>query len=197
MARDSAATRVRILDAAIAEFAAYGLAGGRVERIAAASGANPKSIYVYFRSKELLFSAALHQVISTLTTEVPVTEHDLPGYAGRLFDYVLAHPEALRLSMWRQLERPSSGPEMAAVYSAKLQAMSGPAGSAGLSGTDLLVLVQGMAGSWFVSPGDLLAADGSDPSSPQRLAAHRAALVEAVRRLVGAADPGSPAPAAG
>lgn len=185
MARDSAATRTRILDAAITEFAAYGLAGGRVERIAAASGANPKSIYVYFRSKELLFEAALHQVISSLTAAVPVTEHDLPGYAGRLFDHLLAHPEALRLSMWRQLERPASGPGMAAVYSEKLQAMTGRAGGVGLPGADLLVLVQGMAASWFVSPTDLLAADGSDPSSPQRLAAHRAALVEAVRRLTG------------
>ncbi len=190
MVRDSTATRNRILDAAIAEFAAYGLAGARVGRIAQAADANQRSIYVYYESKENLFTAALHRVISDLVEAVPLTEDDLPGYAGRMFDYLLAHPEALRMSGWRHLERPAAGPDDADVYAQKVEAMTRESGrgrsgltASGLPPTDLLVLVQGLASSWLVSPRDLLAADGSDPYSPDRLAAHREVIVEAARRL--------------
>lgn len=79
MPRDSAATRARILDAAIEEFSAFGLAGARIDRIAAAADANKRSIYVYFESKERLFTAALHRVIEELVAVVPLTEDDLPG----------------------------------------------------------------------------------------------------------------------
>lgn len=185
MARDSRATRNRILGAAIGEFAAYGLAGARIDRIAEAAGANKRSIYVYFENKELLFEAALTRVISDLVEAVPLTEDDLPGYAGRMFDYLLVHPEALRISMWRHLERPAAGPDVADVYAQKVEAMSGGGGltASGLPPTDLLVLVQGLTSSWLTSPADLLAADGADPYSPERLAAHRDVVVEAARRL--------------
>ena len=186
MARDSAATRNRILEAATEEFAAYGLAGARIDRIAEAAGANKRSIYVYFGSKEGLFTAALNRVISDLVEAVPLTEEDLPGYAGRMFDYVLAHPEALRMSMWRHLERPAAGPDAADGYARKVEAMTGGRSGlapSGLPPTDLLVLVQGLTSSWLLSPLDLLAADGADPYSADRLAAHRAVIVEAARRL--------------
>ena len=38
--RDAEATKARILEAATAEFAAHGIAGARVDRIAASAGAN-------------------------------------------------------------------------------------------------------------------------------------------------------------
>ncbi|MBA3390426.1 MAG: TetR family transcriptional regulator [Actinomycetota bacterium] len=189
MVRDSAATRNRILDAAIDEFAASGLAGARIDRIAEAAEANKRSIYVYYESKEGLFTAALHRVITDLVEAVPLTEEDLPGYAGRMFDYLLDHPEALRMSMWRHLERPAAGPNVGDVYARKIEAMTRGSGgrsglmASGLPPTDLLVLVQGLASSWLISPEDLLAADSADPYSSERLAVHRAAIVEAARRL--------------
>jgi len=185
MARDSAATRARILDAAIDEFTAYGLAGARIDRIAETAGANKRSIYVYFENKELLFNAALHRVLSDLTAAVPLTEDDLPGFAGRMFDYTLAHPQAVRMNMWRKLERPAAGPNEKDLYATKINAMSaGHSSSAsGLPPTDLIVLIFGLAASWMISPDDLLSADGSDPTSPDRIAVHRAALVEAARRI--------------
>ena len=158
----------------------------RIDRIAEAAGANKRSIYVYFGSKEGLFTAALNRVISDLVEAVPLTEEDLPGYAGRMFDYVLAHPEALRMSMWRHLERPAAGPDAADVYARKVEAMTGGRSGlapSGLPPTDLLVLVQGLTSSWLLSPLDLLAADGADPYSADRLASHRAVIVEAARRL--------------
>lgn len=190
MVRNADATRARILDAAEVEFAERGFSGGRVDRIAAASGSNKRMIYVYFGDKAGLFTATLHQAVSRLIEAVPITEDDLPGYAVGLFDYLVEHPEALRLTSWRQLESPESGPEVSTLYAEKVAAMrtlreASGSGSTPIAPTDLLVLVQGMAGSWLNSPLDLLLADDADPMSAPRLAAHRAALHEAVARIVG------------
>jgi len=58
----SAETRSRILDAALTEFAAHGLAGARTEPIAAAAGVNKALLYYYFESKENLYAATLEMV---------------------------------------------------------------------------------------------------------------------------------------
>jgi TetR/AcrR family transcriptional regulator len=58
----SAETRARILDAALSEFAANGLAGARTEQIAAAAGVNKALLYYYFESKDKLYAAALEMV---------------------------------------------------------------------------------------------------------------------------------------
>src|SRR5579871_4461049 len=60
----SAETRGRILDAALKEFAAHGLAGARTERIAAAASVNKALLYYYFESKEKLYLAAF-EVVAT------------------------------------------------------------------------------------------------------------------------------------
>ncbi|SDQ21448.1 TetR/AcrR family transcriptional regulator [Quadrisphaera sp. DSM 44207] len=185
MVRDAAATRARILRAAVDEFAAHGLAGGRVDRIARAAGANVRSLYVYYGNKERLFHAAVTEALHALGEEVPVTPEDLAGFAGRTFDWLLAHPDAVRLSRWRFLEAPDAGPDDTGVY-ADLTArmMEDPARSPhALPAADVLVLVHGMAAAWVSTSRDLLSADGRDPQDPVRVADHRAALVEAVRRL--------------
>jgi TetR/AcrR family transcriptional regulator len=58
----SAETRGRILEAALSEFAANGLAGARTETIAAAAGVNKALLYYYFESKEKLYVAALEMI---------------------------------------------------------------------------------------------------------------------------------------
>ena len=58
----SAETRARILDAALGEFAANGLAGARTERIASAAGVNKALLYYYFNSKEKLYAAAFEMI---------------------------------------------------------------------------------------------------------------------------------------
>jgi TetR/AcrR family transcriptional regulator len=60
----SAETRARILDAALREFSANGLAGARTEQIASAAGVNKALLYYYFESKEKLYQAALEMVSS-------------------------------------------------------------------------------------------------------------------------------------
>src|SRR5215470_16188026 len=102
--RDSAATRRRLLEAAHEEFTAHGIAGARVERIAAAADANKAQIYHYFGDKDGLFDAVLERSTEEAVGAVPIDAGDLPGYAARLFDYHFDHPHLLRLVTWARLE---------------------------------------------------------------------------------------------
>jgi AcrR family transcriptional regulator len=99
------ATRERILEAAMAEFSAYGVAGARVDRIARTAGCNKNLIYVYFESKEKLFTTVLEKHLLRVYEELAFTPDDLPGYAGRMFDYTMAHPDLMRLMAWSNLEQ--------------------------------------------------------------------------------------------
>ncbi|MEZ0091829.1 TetR/AcrR family transcriptional regulator [Streptacidiphilus sp. EB129] len=113
------ATKTRILDAALTEFAAHGLAGARVERIAAASGFNKNLIYVYFENKESLFNTVIQRNSEQIAERLPFTPDDLPGYAARAFDYAMAHPEAMRLVGWFGLENRADEPKARTAYMAE------------------------------------------------------------------------------
>lgn len=58
----SAETRARILEAALREFSSLGLAGARMDQIAAAAGVNKALLYYHFDSKENLYAAALEMI---------------------------------------------------------------------------------------------------------------------------------------
>ncbi|MFZ3599330.1 TetR family transcriptional regulator [Streptomyces sp. BH104] len=151
MAYDSAATKERIIAAATTEFAAYGVAGARVDRIATAAKANKRAIYDYFGDKNKLFALVLARRLAELAEEVPPSD-DLPGYAERLFDYHRAHPEALRLVMWEALEG-GDGPvpaeeERTAHYGDKVRAAQ--AGDAGDDARARVFFTLALAG-WSVA----------------------------------------------
>ncbi|MER6266884.1 TetR family transcriptional regulator [Streptomyces sp900105755] len=187
MSRDSSATKARLLDAAFSEFAAYGIAGARVDRIAEAAGANKRLIYVYFGNKEQLFDEVLTRAMTAGAESVTFDVEDLPGYAGAIFDHLVARPDLMRLRLWKLLERPSAtGLEQdafrnkaALVAEAQQRGDLDPA----MAPDDLLTLVLAAAQAWF------WAAEGVDPKelseswSEERLALHRAAVVEAARRM--------------
>lgn len=97
-------TRTRILDAAFREFAEYGMAGARVDRIAAGAACNKNLIYVYFGSKEALFATVLERHLFDVYAGLPFTADDLPGFARRVFDFAQANPEIYRLLSWATLE---------------------------------------------------------------------------------------------
>ncbi len=105
MKRDAQATQARILEAATAEFAQYGIAGARIDRIAEASNSNKSMIYAYFTSKDELFNAVGKALINQSLHDVPTDVNNLPEYAARLFDQFQKHPEVLRLLTWDRLER--------------------------------------------------------------------------------------------
>jgi AcrR family transcriptional regulator len=108
---DSQETRRRLLAAAITEFGAYGIAGARVDRIAAAAKANKQAIYAYFGSKDALFAAAFEDRIRDFHASVLFDEYDLAEYGGRMFDKFEDAPETLRLVLWYQVER-AAGPQL-------------------------------------------------------------------------------------
>lgn len=104
MAGDAEATRRRLLDAAAAEFAEHGIAGARVDRIAAAAMSNKAQIYHYFTNKDGLFDAVLTELAQDTLREAPIDAADLPEYAGRLFDRFVDDPVKERLAKWYRLE---------------------------------------------------------------------------------------------
>jgi AcrR family transcriptional regulator len=102
--RDPERTRARILQAATAEFARYGLGGARVDRIARRAAANKRMLYYYFRDKDDLFLAALegrYAHIRAAERELDL-EHLEPRLALKrlvefTWNYFLEHPEFLTL----------------------------------------------------------------------------------------------------
>ncbi|MFE4964100.1 TetR family transcriptional regulator [Streptomyces sp. NPDC056660] len=187
MSRDSSATKARLLDAAFSEFAAYGIAGARVDRIAETAGANKRLIYVYFGNKEQLFDEVLQRAMTAGAESVPFDVDDLPGYAGAIFDHLVARPDLMRLRLWKLLERPSATGLEHDAFRDKAALVAEAQRRGDLDGDmapdDLLTMVLAAAQAWF------WAAEGVDPkevseSWPQeRLALHRAAVVEAARRM--------------
>jgi AcrR family transcriptional regulator len=176
--RDSTATKTRILDAATAEFAAYGLAGARVDRLAERAGANKQLIYAYFGGKEALFDATMGLHIERLLDAVPFDAFDLPGYAVGLFDFGLAHPELVRLLQWHRLERPGELARLEQTLQStvrKLEALA-DAQTAGtvddtLTPPELLAIVLGIV-------------QAPDDPAPESIQARRQSIAAAVRRLV-------------
>jgi AcrR family transcriptional regulator len=61
-------TQEKILDAARTEFAARGLDGARVDRIARTAGINKAMIYYHFRSKEHLYDTVVQQFLESVKT---------------------------------------------------------------------------------------------------------------------------------
>ncbi|TVT62179.1 TetR/AcrR family transcriptional regulator [Amycolatopsis rhizosphaerae] len=109
MTRDAEATRRRLLEAARDEFAAYGIAGSRVDRIAAAARSNKAQIYHYFGSKDGLFDAVFDAMCRETVDAVPIDAGNLPEYAGRLFDSYQQRPWVQRIATWYRLERAGTG----------------------------------------------------------------------------------------
>ncbi|WP_433442808.1 TetR/AcrR family transcriptional regulator [Nonomuraea sp. CA-141351] len=99
----TAATRAALLEAAREEFAAYGVAGARVDRIAERAGVNKERIYGHFGSKEKLFDAVITEAVDDLTTQIALPGGDPADYVAKLMDYYHTHPELVRLLMWEAL----------------------------------------------------------------------------------------------
>jgi AcrR family transcriptional regulator len=107
MRKDSEATRQRILEAAVVEFAEYGIAGARVDRIAAAAASNKQLIYQYFQNKDELFRTVLKRELAMAAEGVTFTPDDLEQYAGAYFDFAMSNPQVMRLIAWCGLEAKS------------------------------------------------------------------------------------------
>jgi AcrR family transcriptional regulator len=99
--RDPEGTRRRILAAALEEFATVGLAGARVDRIAAAAQVNKRMLYHYFGSKEGLYAALLESRFRRLE-ETALAATALGHAEFSAAD--AADARLVRLLMWEALE---------------------------------------------------------------------------------------------
>jgi len=102
--RDPERNQRRILDAALREFAQFGLAGARVDRIAARAGANKRMLYYYFGDKDRLFLAALEDRYAHIRSAERALELEhleplaaLKRLVEFTWNYFLEHPEFLTL----------------------------------------------------------------------------------------------------
>jgi AcrR family transcriptional regulator len=111
VARNAEDTKKRILAAATEEFTEHGIAGARVDRIAAAAHSNKAMLYAYFGNKEQLFEAVFALMVTAVTDAVPFDPCDLPAYAAAMFDRYRTDPYAARLSDWYRLEHGKPGPD--------------------------------------------------------------------------------------
>src|ERR1700742_1299261 len=102
--RDPEGMCLRILDAAKEEFASHGLAGARVDRIAAKAGANKRMLYYHVGKKDELYLAVLEGAYEKIRVEergLDLEHLDPPEAIERLihftWNYFLRNPEFLAL----------------------------------------------------------------------------------------------------
>lgn len=110
--RDAGRTQAAILAAATKEFARYGMAGARVDRIAARAKTNKRMLYYYFGNKEALFRAVLEgayariraaeQGLDLLAVAPPEGVRRLVEFT---WSYYLANPEFMTLLNSENLHR--------------------------------------------------------------------------------------------
>jgi len=108
--RDPEATKARILAAALREFSAKGIAGARVDAIAARAKVNKRMLYYYFESKEGLFREILrrrlHERAAALHTHAVADPDRLADRQAQLVD----EQQYARLLMWEALETDPNRP---------------------------------------------------------------------------------------
>lgn len=107
--RDPEATRRRILDAALREFATHGFAGARVDVIARNARINKRMLYHYFGNKEALFRQVLRSKIAerkAFLAHAPENPlESLPVWA----ELMANDPMWIRMLQWEALQRGESG----------------------------------------------------------------------------------------
>ncbi len=182
--RNTSELRGVIIDAARAEFARYGLAGARIDRIAKSANASKERLYAHFGDKEALF----RQVVAADSTEffgaIGVRPDAVAEFAGDIYDLVTTMPEHLRMITWARLEGvPMEEPELdgrkirdrdaAAIEAAQ---------AAGYIDADwdpqqLLIVLFGIGMAWASWPQD-------QPGGADAQAVSRATAVDAATRIL-------------
>ena len=102
----SSRTKAAIVAAAMHEFAAHGIAGARVDRIARAAGVNNHALYYHFGSKDGLFRTVFEAGYDSYrASRQPLERKDLdPRRAivkivSDVFDFVQRSPEHMAIAM--------------------------------------------------------------------------------------------------
>jgi TetR/AcrR family transcriptional regulator len=196
--RNPEATRRKLLAAARREFAARGLAGARVDEIAARAGVNKQLVYHYFGDKDALYLAVLEWVYQEIREQE--RKLNLEGLAPELairklieasFDHLAAHPDFIVL-----LNDENRGGARHVRGSKRLEAMHSPLVSMvsqilkqgvrneifrkGIDPVQLYISIAGLSYFFFSNTPTLSAIFGKDLSSPAARRARRKHVVDLV-----------------
>ena len=117
--RDPEASRERLLRASMRLFSERGLDGASVDMIARASRLNRRMLYHYFGSKAGLYRAVLkraYEQIASVEVELahlllPVEEL-LAKMVRAYYDFMVDHPEFVRLLTWENLRQGKAAREI-------------------------------------------------------------------------------------
>jgi AcrR family transcriptional regulator len=188
VARNPELTKRRIFEAAVAEFARYGIAGARIDRIAKAARANKQLIYAYFGNKQDLFDQVVTEQVARFHREVHFDAERLPEFAGALFDFFTGNPDAVRLGYWHTLEPGTRERRIPAIEQtiedqAREIATAQAAGrvDAALVPQELLAFILSITRFWAVPLPEFRVGPAQER---RRRARRRQLVVEATRRLI-------------
>jgi TetR/AcrR family transcriptional regulator len=196
--RDPAGTRQKLLSAARHEFARSGLAGARVDEIAARAGVNKQLVYHYFGDKDALYLAVLEWVYEEIRTqERKLNLEGLPPEQAirklieASFDHLAAHPDFIVL-----LNDENRGGARHVRGSRRLEAMHSPLVSMvslilregvregvfrkGVNPVHLYISIAGLSYFFFSNTPTLSAIFGKDLSSAAAKRARRKHVVDFV-----------------
>lgn len=180
--RDPETKKQLLFEAALAEFAEFGMSGARIDRLARRAGISPGLVYSFHEGKAQLFDAVFDRIVELTVSAVPIDADHLPEYAVGLHDAGAARPDVVRFLAWYRLERGD-----AAAREAVMQAMAEKVAAIeaaqrrgtvtdALPAAQLLVAVIALANMWH-QPGE-------DFDALVPVADRREAIAAAVRRLV-------------
>jgi TetR/AcrR family transcriptional regulator len=196
--RNPEATRRKLLVAARREFAASGLAGARVDLIAARAGVNKQLVYHYFGDKDALYLAVLEWVYEEiceqerrLNLEGLPPEQAIRKLIEASFDHLAAHPDFIVL-----LNDENRGGARHVRGSKRLEAMHSPLVSMvsqilkqgtrnrtfrrGIDPVQLYISIAGLSYFFFSNTPTLSAIFGKDLGSPTALRVRRKHIVDLV-----------------
>jgi TetR/AcrR family transcriptional regulator len=200
--RNPAATRQKLLAAARREFAASGLAGARVDEIAARAGVNKQLVYHYFGDKDALYLAVLEWVYEEiraqerkLNLEGLPPERAIRKLIESSFDHLATHPDFILL-----LNDENRGGARHVRGSRRLEAMHSPLVSMvdailkqgvrtgafrrGVDPVHLYISIAGLSYFFFSNTPTLSAIFGTDLRSAAAKRARRKHVVDLVMRAL-------------
>ena len=202
-------TRNAILQAAVKEFAAHGIDGGRTDAIARAARVNKALLYYYFKDKETLYGATLdHAFAEQAQTLLRVLDRDLPPrqkimtYVGEYFDFIAAHPLNRNLAQ-REMMRAGHGSAhfqriskifFQPLFKGLSEVIRAGIASGEFRQVDPLQFIPSMVALvvfYFVAAPVLRGAGNFDPLAPERIAQRRAAVLDFVSAALFRSQAGS------
>ena len=196
--RNPEATRQKLLIAARREFADGGLAGARVDEIAARAGVNKQLVYHYFGDKDALYLAVLEWVYEEIRAhERALNLEGLPPQQAirklieSSFDHLAAHPDfivllndenragARHVRGSRRLEAMHS-PLVSMVDKILKQGVREGTFRRGVNPVQLYISIAGLSYFYFSNTPTLSAIFGTDLSRPATRRARRKHVVDLV-----------------